>query len=282
MNKEDKQPLLEIEEDKELLSTDSNEKNREKSNKQIIPASCFIKYICCCCNKYDVTGQEYKIYTKLLKESTELYDEKNPSHEGALSQFYERAANIYLKMHPECEKNKDLWRVFGFQGDDPRRDFRAGGVFSLKLMNYILVSNEEFCRLCFEKPFFSFALVCIKVLFLTRIMLQLISEEKIETLVKMNKVKLCSRKQIKHFVKALKEDDMIYFELLYMMVIFVYEQYGNDYVEGKKEMNVLLVGPIIKTSLICFEEALNNGEKKEEIIDDLKRQFRIAKVTTQG
>ena len=281
MKKEDMQPLLEVEEDREELKSNSNEKSKEKSNGQIIPASCFIKYICCCCNKYDVTAQEYKIYTKLLKESSELYDENNPSHENSLNQFYEKAATIYLKVHPECEKNEGLWRVFGFQGDDPRRDFRAGGIFSLKFMNYILVNNEKFALLCFEKPFFSFALVCIKILFLTRIMLRLISGGKIEVLAETNKVNLCSRKQIKHFVKALKEDDIIYFELLYLMTVFIYEQYNKDYIEGKKELNVLLIGPIIKTVLFCFEEALKNGEKKEEIIDNLKREFRITKVVTQ-
>ena len=103
-----------------------------------------------CVFNCDLTKKEYKKFNKLKSECITLYDQNNEDHEKLLKSIL------------EYNKNK-TWRQLGFQSDNPRTDFRAGGFFSLKFIHYISVfCNEEFSEMV-DLEYFFFALICIRL-----------------------------------------------------------------------------------------------------------------------
>ena len=273
MDKEDSQPLLvsDSEENPHMAQT-----LNKISKNQIIPKSCFMKYFCCCISSNDLTNREMNRYLKLKKNCIEQYDKENPSHEELLTKFYNYGKEVYDKEGIK-EQGDKLWRVFGFQTENPRQDFRGGGLFSLKFMLYYVQNKETESSQMFNTHLFSFALVCIRLTFLSRIMLRLVNDDEIETQAKTNKITLCNNKQLKHFCIGITKDEFFYYDLLAQMVFFVFTMYRSQYEEAKKEMNILLIDPLIKNAITSLYNALQDGNSENSIKECLKRELRITK-----
>jgi hypothetical protein len=81
-----------------------------------------------CSFNSDLTKKEYRKFNSLKKECIELYDSNNAEHERILNNL--------------LDKHKS-WKKLGFQTENPRTDFRAGGIFSLKFMHYFSVMHND-------------------------------------------------------------------------------------------------------------------------------------------
>jgi hypothetical protein len=89
-----------------------------------------------------------------------------------------------------------------------------------------------------------------------------------------NKVNPCNRKQIKSFCIILLKDNNIFLEIVSKMIIFVKQKYIKDKNNVKKELNLLIIDPIIYLSLTCIGDALNNySNQSRDIMNLLNNEF---------
>ena len=115
----------------ETLVLKGSEDLNKISPTQIIEKSAFDKYLCCCCDSaYDLTIKEYNLFEKLKKETIILYDETNNEHEKSLNELFEHGTELFKN---ENINEDEIWRRLGFQNNNPRTDFRAGGIYSVFL-----------------------------------------------------------------------------------------------------------------------------------------------------
>jgi hypothetical protein len=76
------------------------------------------------------------------------YDEENEEHEEHLHEFYKLVFDKEPDMTQINSKGRtmieeSLWKDIGFQGKDPRTDFRGGGHLSLLNLIYFLKHYRE-------------------------------------------------------------------------------------------------------------------------------------------
>ncbi|XP_033743760.1 ELMO domain-containing protein 2-like [Pecten maximus] len=84
---------------------------------------------------------------KKLKNEVEsikkvLYSAENPDHETKLLKLWEvMMPDVKLEM-----RVSNQWKELGFQGDDPKTDFRGMGVLGLYQLLYFAVKHSDQCR----------------------------------------------------------------------------------------------------------------------------------------
>ena len=255
----------------ETLIIKDNEGLNKISPIQIIEKSLLDKYLCCCCDSaYDLTIKEYNLFEKLKNETIILYDETNKEHEQNLNELLEHGKEIY-----ENYTDIEIWKKLGFQSNNPRTDFRAGGIYSV-FMNYFMRNFNSEIQQILKLNYFSFGLVCIKLTFLVRLFLFLSNNSEIKNQQITNKINGCSRKQLKSFTKLLCNDNIIFLDILSYLLIFIKQKFMIEMDDEKKELNVLLIDPIINIGISCLGKALNNilEKKNESIIYFLQIEFK--------
>ena len=258
----------------ETLVVKGSEDLNKISPTQIIEKSAFDKYLCCCCDSaYDLTIKEYNLFEKLKKETIILYDETNNEHEKSLNELFEHGTELFKN---ENINEDEIWRRLGFQNNNPRTDFRAGGIYSVFFMNYFMRNfNSEVIEIL-KLKYFSFAVVCIRITFLVRLFLFLSKKSEIKKQQISNKISGCSRKQLKTFSKLLCNDNIIFLDILSYILIFVKQKFMIEMEEKKKELNFLLIDPITNIGISCLGNALNNStaQKNESLINLLQIEFK--------
>ncbi len=154
-----------------------------------------------CCEKflknillsnYDLTKIEYKKYNLLRRECLLLYEENNLNHEKLLKDLFDNFLEIAKEKFSNL--NSLSWKVLGFQGDNPRTDFRAGGFYSLKLMHYFIFKYSNDCYEMIKLEYFLFAVVAIRLTYLLKLFLNLVKDEELENSLKSHKMKSCTRR----------------------------------------------------------------------------------------
>ena len=256
----------------ETLIIKDNEGLNKISPIQIIEKSLLDKYLCCCCDSaYDLTIKEYNLFEKLKNETIILYDETNKEHEQNLNELLEHGKEIY-----ENYTDIEIWKKLGFQSNNPRTDFRAGGIYSVLFMNYFMRNFNSEIQQILKLNYFSFGLVCIKLTFLVRLFLFLSNNSEIKNQQITNKINGCSRKQLNSFTKLLCNDNIIFLDILSYLLIFIKQKFMIEMDDEKKELNVLLIDPIINIGISCLGKALNNilEKKNESIIYFLQIEFK--------
>lgn len=110
-------------------------------------------------HKTYLTNHEVSCFNLLIEKCTKPFDESNSAHEVLLGKVLEVSKNTV----EDQTKSMSLWRVIGFQSDNPRTDFRAGGIHSLKFILFFIRNyNSEFEELI-KLDYFLFAVVAIKI-----------------------------------------------------------------------------------------------------------------------
>ena len=253
-------------------------KNYNKQDKispiQIIDKNIIDKYLCCCCDsKYDLTIDEYNKFEKLKNETIILYDESNQEHEKSLNELLDHGKDIISKN--DIKEEKDYWKILGFQSHNPRTDFRAGGIYSVLFMNYFMRNYNNEVKEMIKLNYFSFGVVCIRITFLVRLYLFLSKKEEVKNQQLTNKIEGCSRKELKAFVYYLSNDNIILLDILSSILIFIKQKYIQEMDENKKELNFLLIDPIIYLGIKCLGKALNNSSKKrnDSLVDLMQNEF---------
>jgi methanogenic corrinoid protein MtbC1 len=81
---------------------------------------------------------------------------------------------------------------------------------------------------------------------------------------------LCNRQQIKCFLKALNENDILFYEIVSLALTQVIHAFKQKYNEDKKEQNYLMINDLIKQSVMNISKALLTCSTADDIINALK------------
>lgn len=140
----------------------------------------FIEEKLCNVKKHYLTRQELKKYNELVANSCALYNEKDSDHEDYLKRLYDflfeyEKEDFSVSILTDDSNNTDdtkkrndylissKWKTIGFQSANPRTDFRAGGISSLRFIVFFVRNfNSEFEQMKVLDCFL-FAVVAIKL-----------------------------------------------------------------------------------------------------------------------
>lgn len=276
----------------ETVNITNKVRNNIKSPEQILEKSLEEK-VCFCCLDYDLSISEYKSFIEIKKKVIPSYDEKNDNHELSLHNLLSKTKQIMNKNQDKDTESSDLisnatmptnnnnsdedikiWRKIGFQTGNPRTDFRAGGIFSLDLMIYFSNNHENEYINMINEDYFTFALVCIRLSYLIRIYLFLLSNEEIKINLKVKKNIFANRKELKNFCYFLYDNNNLLFDILSISLGFIYQKFIDKKKTGNKEMNYFIIDPIVLSSIECLKNTLNNINFNDDLISELKQSFR--------
>ena len=282
----------ENESSKEKLIENTEIKNQVRNNvlsgQQILPKDS-LENLCCCCINYDLTISEFKSFIFLKKKVIPSYSEKNPEHENTLKDLLNRTKELLNDDNNqseiteittekeninENEKDEKLWRKIGFQTKEPRNDFRAGGIYSLDLMIYFIKNYEKDYINIINEDYFTFALTCIRVSYLIRSYLYLLTDEEISLNIKFQRGVLANRKQLKYFCYFLFDNDNLLNDICCICLLSVFQKF-KEKKTNQKEINYLIIEPIIQNSVECLKNSLDDARLNEDFISHLKEYYRI-------
>ena len=259
-----------------------------KSEEQILPKTLEENLLCCCIN-YDLTFSEFKSFNELKKKVSLSYDNQNPEHEKSLQDLFNKTKELLnndnlsettqiTTKENNDENNKEnekIWRKIGFQTGEPRNDFRAGGIFSLDFMIYFIKNHEKEYLNILNEEYFTFALTCIRVSYLVRTYLFLLTNEEIRINLRFKKDILATRKQLKYFCYFLFDNDNLLLNICCECLLSIFQKFKERKNIGKKESNYLIIEPITKNSIECLRDSLNNVGLNQDFITHLKESFRF-------
>ena len=282
----------ENESSKEKLIENTEIKNQVRNNvlsgQQILPKDS-LENLCCCCINYDLTISEFKSFIFLKKKVIPSYSEENPEHENTLKDLLNRTKELLNDDNNqseiteittekeninENEKDEKLWRKIGFQTKEPRNDFRAGGIYSLDLMIYFIKNYEKDYINIINEDYFTFALTCIRVSYLIRSYLYLLTDEEINLNIKFQRGVLANRKQLKYFCYFLFDNDNLLNDICCICLLSVFQKF-KEKKTNQKEINYLIIEPIIQNSVECLKNSLDDARLNEDFISHLKEYYRI-------
>ena len=126
-----------------------------------------------------------------------------------------------------------------------------------------------------NEDYFTFALVCIRLSHLIRIYLYLLYSEDIKINLKIKKNIFATRKEIKNFCYFLSNNTNLLFEIVSIGLKYIYQKFLEQKKTVNKEINYLLIDPIIVSSIQCLKNTLNNASIQDnDFISQLKKSFR--------
>ena len=284
--------MEENENSKEKLIENTEIKNQVRNNvlsgQQILPKDS-LENLCCCCINYDLTVSEFKSFIFLKKKVIPSYNEENPEHENKLKDLLNKTKELLNDDNNqseiteittekeninENEKDEKLWRKIGFQTKEPRNDFRAGGIYSLDLMIYFIKNYEKDYINIINEDYFTFALTCIRVSYLIRSYLYLLTDEEINLNIKFQRGVLANRKQLKYFCYFLFDNDNLLNDICCICLLSVFQKF-KEKKTNQKEINYFIIEPIIQNSVECLKNSLDDARLNEDFISHLKEYYRI-------
>lgn len=150
-----------------LIQKPTVQQSNNISSVQIIPLTCIDRYLCCCINHYLITKEEYSLFISIQQQTRIKYSKSNQVHESKLNRFNEECKKLLHETRSNS-KNEVLWKLYGFQTNEPRNDFRDGGIHSLDFMTYFIEEHSSEAKELFQIEQFSFATSAIEVTFKLR------------------------------------------------------------------------------------------------------------------
>lgn len=283
--------MEENENPKEKLIENINIQNKIRNNlisgEQIIPKA-FEEKLCCCCINYDLTVSEFKSFNSLKKKVIPSYNAQNEEHEKTLKELFNKTkellnndnnissteiTEITTKESSNEDENEKIWRKIGFQTKEPRNDFRGGGIYSLDLMIYFIKNFEKDYLNIINEDYFTFALTCIRVSYLIRTYLYLLTSEEIRINSKFQRGIFANRKQLKYFCYFLIDNDNLLNDICCTSIISIFQKF-KERKTGQKEKNYLIIEPIIQNSVQCLQNSLNDARLNDNFISHLKESYR--------
>lgn len=261
-------------------------RNNLISGEQILP-KLFDEQILCCCINYDLTVSEYKSFNTLKKKVIPSYNPQNEEHEKTLQELFNKTKELLNndnsseitemsmkeKNNEEKKDESNIWRRIGFQTNEPRNDFRAGGIYSLDLMLYFINKYEKDYLNILNEEYFTFALTCIRVSYLIRTYLYLLTNEEIRINSKFQRGILANRKQLKYFCYFLFENDNLLSDICCICILSIFQKFKEQKTE--KEKNYLIIEPIIQNAIQSLQNSFDNANLNEDFISHLKESYRI-------
>ena len=197
----------------------------QKSKRQILNRACsssdFCENLMFCCIDYDLTNRQYELYNDLKNNLSFPYNQNDLNHEKLLQDFFYNIKDLFPEDEEDLENNNDIITIstninnesndnkndlinnlsskLGFQNNNPRTDFRAGGLCSLEFMNYFAIHHKLELKNILKEKYFSFVLTSINLSFCFRLVLYLTNIINIDSTFKAYTLEGFSRRQIKFF-----------------------------------------------------------------------------------
>ena len=241
---------------------------------QVIPKSPFTS---CCSYKHDLTVLEYSKYIELKTQCSIAYDKDNETHTTDLHKLFDTAYTLYQTVQHD---NDFTYKTIGFQTTtNPHTDFRNGGYISLLTMLHYINAYENEFKETFQLKYFAFAITCINVVNDVKTFLRLITDNEIRQ-IEEHKISntvtvLCNRQQIKCFLTALNENDVLFYDVVCIALTQVLTAFKRNYNEDIKEENYLMINGFIKQSVHNISKALLTCSTADELINALKQYICI-------
>ena len=245
----------------------------------------------CCCKNYDLTVDEYKSYIELKRNIIQSYDESNKYHEDLLNNLSIISNEILQKQKlnssentesktitdsisttstSKNSKNENIFKILGFQTNNPRTDFRAGGIFSLNFMIFFIEKNKnKFINILNEK-YFPFALVCIRLSYLIRVFLHLLPQDELNVNIRSKKFLIAGRKELKCFARELTNNHNLLCEMIGVCLYLVFDNFQKKQNYENKEQNFLIIEPIILQIVEHLKNVLSNANENSNLLFQLK------------
>eukprot|EP00347_Sterkiella_histriomuscorum_P023455 403334575 len=225
----------------------------------------FFEKLCkCCVENKDLNKREIKYFYKFRDELVMHYDEKNPDHEATLRSLYIQVFNKKEEDVPVDLKSEE-WSNIGFQGKNPRTDFRGAGILGLQCLKYFVqVYPDEFAQMRRDVNTSDF-FIAISSFNITHMLMVFLYMNKEEVQQQMKKTR-ASRKQFKKFAVLNQKSKLTFFELNSFMLIFVYKQWLKELKICRQSATRSRLPPnfqdIIQTSKkLCLCEILQDRDR---------------------
>lgn len=274
--------------------------SKQKSLKQILDKSCTLsnlfEILFFCCYDYDLTNKQYELYIDLRNKLSIPYNQEDSNHEKLLQDFFYNIKDLFPEDEEDLENNNDIITIstninnesndnkndlinnlsskLGFQNNNPRTDFRAGGLCSLEFMNYFAIHHKLELKNILKEKYFSFVLTSINLSFCFRLVLYLTNIINIDSTFKAYNLEGFSRRQIKFFSEQLENESQnmksFFFSLLSQCLIFVFKKYQSTIEYDKKDENLVKINSINRYVISCFGDVINNIQKNENLEEKLR------------
>ena len=274
--------------------------SKQKSLKQILDKSCsfsnLFEILFFCCYDYDLSNKQYELYIDLRNNLSIPYNQEDSNHEKLLQDFFYNIKDLFPEDEEDLDNINDVITIstninnessdnkndliknlsykLGFQNNNPRTDFRAGGLCSLEFMNYFAIHHKLELKNILKEKYFSFVLTSINLSFCFRLVLYLTNIINVDTTFKSYNLEGFSRRQIKLFSEQLENESQnmksFFFSFLSQCLIFVFKKYQGVIEYDKKDENLVKINAINRYVISCFGDIINNIQKNENLEDKLR------------
>lgn len=116
---------------------------KKDPNSHISNKSCPQSMLKCLLTKTKLTRDERASFYKLKVAMQPRYDHEKPKHQKRLNYLTQLIFGDGAEEVRNKDYHSDGWEEIGFQGKDPRTDFRGGGYSGLDMLINFMVENDE-------------------------------------------------------------------------------------------------------------------------------------------
>ena len=261
--------MSDINNDNCISSGPINKEEKSQSSLTILlkPFSSQTKSLCCS-SSTTLTDREQQKLARLKKVCKEEYSQTNTSH-------YELLSNIQTSFTTHIKNIPFTWKAMGFQSENLSSDLRVGGLYILKLINFIIEHNKDLVIVCCIQETFPFAIVLIKMVFQVELFLNFFDQKEMETLANVYKITPITTQQKKSFARLLDVNDNALNIIILKMMHYLINKYKRKFIPKKGELNILKIDPFISSSLKrlrrCLDEIHEKRDESNEV--DVNKTF---------
>jgi hypothetical protein len=212
---------------------------------------------------YSLSKNEIEAFRSLERKTQEPYERSNAKHEEKLGELFKEC----LKKEGneiQADLKSEAWKDLGFQGEDPRTDFRGGGFMGLKqLFKFSIYHRDKLEEMKAETANgrYILAVVSIGVTFYLKSYFHM--NQNTELLRKENK--LATRRALKSFCRMLSQGGNLFQRLHDLFMIKTFDVWiaacrANDkltimdYGEAEKKVKAAFQGLLDKDSFMNVSE----------------------------
>lgn len=189
------------------------------------------------------TIEEIECHQQLLDMAAIKYDAENRKHESVLKRIW------LAMMACDFESKSRRWRELGFQGDDPRTDFRGGGFMAVRCMCFMAEEYQDEARRWAKEAEVSgylFAAACINVCCIMVVQLGLNAQAIVPPV---KSIRIGSNIALKRFMRRLAWSDDVFaqFGELFVSTVRTLHTEWLDFCRRKPGANLLQFGEVLQT-----------------------------------
>jgi len=118
-----------------LLEEDSN----SGYTPPLLPASPFWSLMCCSRDRNALPRSAKEAVGSLQQRALIPFDSENSGHENLLRHYFHGCTGE----DPPPSRKDPKWKELGFQAEDPRTDFRGGGLLALECMDFMAQNHQQ-------------------------------------------------------------------------------------------------------------------------------------------